>query len=195
MAIISAGERLFAERGPDVPLRDIARAAGNNNKSGVQYHFRDREGLISAIVELRLHAVEKYGRTVIGEIDDLSVEGLVEFLVNCLRYAARSQGSDYYMRYLETMRIFIKDWPTTDTDSWALATARLVDLAPGATEEERRRRVSAMATTMFALLADHERNPESAENANIVRMVAALFLAKGTSRAVRPAGGAQIPVN
>ena len=44
--IIVAAERLIAERGVDVPLRDIAAAAGQRNNSAVQYHFGSRDGLI-----------------------------------------------------------------------------------------------------------------------------------------------------
>ena len=42
--IIVAAERLIAERGIDVPLRDIAVAADQRNNSAVQYHFGSRDG-------------------------------------------------------------------------------------------------------------------------------------------------------
>lgn len=38
-ALLDAGERLIAERGVDVPLRDIAAAAGQRNNSAVHYYF------------------------------------------------------------------------------------------------------------------------------------------------------------
>lgn len=177
LAIIAAGERLFAERGPDVPLLDISRAAGNNNKSGVQYHFGDRTGLISAIVELRLEAVEEYAHQFFDEIDEYPAEKLIRILVTSLRYAATSQGSSHYCQFLETMRIFIKGWPTTESDTWARATDRLRELAPGESTEIRNARVSDMATVMFALLADYERNPKNGDVDNVVEMVSALFMA------------------
>lgn len=47
-----AAERLFAERGShDVSLREVAAAAGQGNHSAVLYHFKDKRGLIDAILE------------------------------------------------------------------------------------------------------------------------------------------------
>lgn len=174
-ALILAGEKLFAERGPDVPMRDIAREAGHQNKSAVQYHFRDLNGLVTAIVEERLIAVEEYGVPAFRVVNVEDSSALIEFLVDSLLYAASRQGSTHYMRFLETMRIYIKDWNSTAAASWSLATEELVKLAPGSTEILRRQRVSALATAMFALLADYERNTESSAPAQIVTMLAALF--------------------
>jgi AcrR family transcriptional regulator len=63
--LIRAAERLFAEHGiAGVPLRDINRAAGQSNRSAVQYYFGDRDGLVQAILarhraddEVRRHAL------------------------------------------------------------------------------------------------------------------------------------------
>src|SRR5688572_12841318 len=57
-ALLDAGERLIAERGVDVPLRDIAAAAGQRNNSAVHYYFDSRTGLIEAIVERRMNWLE-----------------------------------------------------------------------------------------------------------------------------------------
>jgi AcrR family transcriptional regulator len=52
--ILTAAERLFAERGiSGVPLRDIAVAAGQRNNAAVQYHFGDRDEVVRAIMEFR----------------------------------------------------------------------------------------------------------------------------------------------
>ena len=52
--ILTAAERLFAERGISaVPLRDIAVAAGQRNNAAVQYHFGDRDEVVRAIMEFR----------------------------------------------------------------------------------------------------------------------------------------------
>ena len=63
--LISAAEHLFAVHGIDgVSLREITRAAGARNASALQYHFRDRDGLLKALivkhgreVEARRHAM------------------------------------------------------------------------------------------------------------------------------------------
>lgn len=50
--ILRAGERLFAQQGFDrVPLREIARVAGQKNVAAVQYHFGSKEGLLEAILD------------------------------------------------------------------------------------------------------------------------------------------------
>ena len=48
--LLLAGERLIAEFGPEVSLRDVAVAAGQRNNSAVHYHFGSRDGLIKAII-------------------------------------------------------------------------------------------------------------------------------------------------
>ena len=51
-ALLSAAERLFAERGIDgVSLREINRASGARNAIAVQYHFEDRAGVVRAILQ------------------------------------------------------------------------------------------------------------------------------------------------
>lgn len=50
--IISAAEKLFAERGiVGVSLREINRAAAQGNTGAVQYHFGDRDGLVRAVID------------------------------------------------------------------------------------------------------------------------------------------------
>ena len=58
-ALIAAGERLFAERGiHGASMRDIVRAAGQANDSAVHYHFGSRDGLVLAICERHIAAME-----------------------------------------------------------------------------------------------------------------------------------------
>jgi AcrR family transcriptional regulator len=57
--LIAAAERLFAARGIDTPsLREITREAGQKNTSALQYHFRDREALLRAVLDKHETAVE-----------------------------------------------------------------------------------------------------------------------------------------
>ncbi len=63
--LLLAAERLFADRGIEtVSLREISRAAGARNVIAAQYWFKDRDGLIRALlakhrveVEFRRHAL------------------------------------------------------------------------------------------------------------------------------------------
>lgn len=78
--LIAAAEKLFAERGIDaVSLNEVQRAAGQKNKSALQYHFGTKERLLEAIIDkhvpgiaLRRHAwlddIEASGRC---EVRDL----------------------------------------------------------------------------------------------------------------------------
>jgi len=78
--LIVAAERLFAERGIDaVSMNEVRRAAGQRNKSALQYHFGTKEQLLQAIldkhvpgIELRRHAwlddIEAAGRFEVREL-------------------------------------------------------------------------------------------------------------------------------
>lgn len=59
-ALVSAAERLFAERGSaSVSLREINAAAGSTNASAIQYHFGGRRGLVRAVLEKHETAIER----------------------------------------------------------------------------------------------------------------------------------------
>lgn len=50
--IIDAAETLFAEKGVEATsLLDIARAAEQRNRSALQYHFNNKEGLLHAVLD------------------------------------------------------------------------------------------------------------------------------------------------
>lgn len=103
-AIISAAERLFAERGSDgVSLREINAASGATNASAVQYHFGDRRGLVKAIlakhevdVERRRHALlDAYEAA--GEPD---LRALAAALVEPLAAELSTDGGPGYLQLL-----------------------------------------------------------------------------------------------
>jgi AcrR family transcriptional regulator len=61
--VIEAGEKLFGQHGIDgISLREIALAAGQANSNVVQYHFRDKNGLITAILQDRLSRIDAFRR-------------------------------------------------------------------------------------------------------------------------------------
>jgi AcrR family transcriptional regulator len=58
--ILAAAEELFAVHGVDgVSLREITRASGTRNTVGLQYHFKDRDGVVRAILAKHLESVEE----------------------------------------------------------------------------------------------------------------------------------------
>jgi len=164
--IITAAERLIAERGIDVPLRDIAVAADQRNNSAVQYHFGSRDGLIEAVIADRTPAVE---RRRLERLTRLEVEGvaddpraLVATLVEPLLEARALDGVTHHARFLEQVRTHptLADPASLEVEGRAtvrLVTARLGRSLGALAKDERAWRLQAMASAMFALLADHER--------------------------------------
>jgi AcrR family transcriptional regulator len=68
--LISAAERLFAERGIDgVSLREINRASGARNAVAVQYHFEGRAGVVRAIIAKHRPAVESRRHELLDEYE------------------------------------------------------------------------------------------------------------------------------
>lgn len=80
-ALLDAAERLFAENAiAAVSDRRIAEAAGNANNSAVRYHFGGREGLLRALIERHVTALEAprerlhlTSRTLLGDVRSLVV--------------------------------------------------------------------------------------------------------------------------
>jgi AcrR family transcriptional regulator len=68
--LLTAAERLFAERGVDaVSLREITRAAGARNVIAVQYHFDDRAGVLTAILAKHLPDVDARRHALLDEVE------------------------------------------------------------------------------------------------------------------------------
>jgi AcrR family transcriptional regulator len=113
--LLDAAERLFAERGIEaVSLREIAAEAGQKNNSAVSYHFRDKRGLLDALIADRVRTVEHVRHRLIERAADLSCcdaaallkliwQPLLEidakrdrhyFIHFLLAYQVQNQGSD-----------------------------------------------------------------------------------------------------
>jgi len=68
--LIAAAEQLFAEHGvAGVSLREITRSAGARNAIALQYHFDDRAGVVRAILDKHLPAVEARRNAILDEIE------------------------------------------------------------------------------------------------------------------------------
>ena len=66
--LVSAAETLFAERGIDgVSLREINTAAGVGNTSALQYHFRNRHGLVKAVLAKHMPSVDAARHALLDE--------------------------------------------------------------------------------------------------------------------------------
>ncbi len=171
--LLDAAERLVAERGVDVPLREVALAAGQRNNSAVHYHFGSREGLLEAVLAWRLEPVNARMLAMLADLEASSDGGgaerhrepcaLVDVLVRPMATEPYLAGSSHYARFLEQVRArpLIADLPAAAPEhasATRLVLGRLARTLPRPwTDERRAARLRALSTAMFALLADHER--------------------------------------
>ncbi len=98
--LVSAGERLFAERGiHGAQMRDVVRAAGQANDSAVHYHFGSRDGLLAAICAGHIDAMEPERRRRLA--DQGADPSLATVLADLLRPTADLLGNQpgrYFLR-------------------------------------------------------------------------------------------------
>ncbi len=168
--LVLATERLVAERGVDVPLRDVAVAAGQRNNSAVHYHFGSREGLFEAVLAARLAPVNAAMLAMLADLEagDAPEEprALVAVLVTPMATEPYGAGSTHYARFLEQVRArpLIAELPLVAPEH-SSATRLVLNRLQRALPEDwspslRAARLRAMSTAMFALLADRERDRE-----------------------------------
>ncbi|MEV6841263.1 TetR family transcriptional regulator [Streptomyces sp. NPDC051133] len=70
-ALIRAAERLFAAKGVDgASLNEIKRSAGQRNAMALQYHFGDRAGLLRAVLDKHLPAVDARREVLLQQYED-----------------------------------------------------------------------------------------------------------------------------
>lgn len=103
-ALIEAGERLIAEQGLRVPLREIGLAAGAANKVAVQYHFGDRDRLIDAIFRYRLPQLEERRSALLARARAKGAEArtadLMEVLLRPIAEVVDAEGRRSYAGFL-----------------------------------------------------------------------------------------------
>ena len=181
-AILDAAERLIAEQGVRVPLRDIALAAGQRNNSAVNYYFRNRQDLVDAIVVRRLEPMENERRLMLQRLDGhdrADVDVLLRIMVLPLLHV----DSAYYARFLHAAAHYLRtDADQTPDSVWPDVMDGLARAVPTTDHARRHRRVGAVATAMFALLADREHRAQSEPDAaataeELIAMLGAMLTA------------------
>lgn len=91
--LISAAERLFAERGIEgVSLREINMAAGQKNSTALQYHFADRRGLVRAVLHKHTPDVDAARHALLDEYEQLHVDDLRALAAALVRPSAAKLG-------------------------------------------------------------------------------------------------------
>lgn len=188
--LLDAAERLVAERGLDVGLRDVAVAAGQRNNSAVQYHFGGRDGLIEAVVRRRQVAMEARRLELLAEHEAAAgpddVATLVGIMVRPMCDLPYREGATHYARFLEQARNHpvLSDRVVIDLQEWQatrIVLSRLGRALGHLPPAVRARRLRAMATVEFALLADRERQLEAGESALDADELVALLVAVVTA--------------
>ncbi|WP_025346754.1 TetR family transcriptional regulator [Nocardia nova] len=194
--LMAAGERLIAERGYLVPLRDIAAAAGQRNNSAIPYHFGSRDGLVEAVVAQRLATLEVRRLELLARRpapDD--VHALLDALVVPMFELGAIDETSCYARFLEQIRTHpaVSDAANLASDERTSVRmivggldAALAELPP----RLRHRRLRSLTTVLFSLLADHERAVEAGKVAaddrtawvEIIDMLAGTLTAPVTHR-------------
>jgi AcrR family transcriptional regulator len=202
-----AAERLIAEHGVDVPLRDIALAAGQRNNSAVQYHFGSRDDLIAAVVQHRNEALEARRLVLLAELESTpqreQVKALIEVLVAPMLEIPYLQGATHYARFLEQVRNHPSVAALIEAEAGRAPAMQIIltrlereltDLPPLL----RRLRLTSLASTMFALLADRERAVESSAfesgspdlaAANVVDLLVGVLTTPASPAALAAASG------
>lgn len=162
VALVEAAERLIAEQGPAVSLRQVVAAAGQRNSAAIRYHFGSREQLIAAVVETRQGVFEPKRLERLAALEaegDDSARGLVEALLVPVFEHQRIYAPSYHARFMEKIR----DYPAVefvgrpDWTATTLIVARLTRATPPEPSTGHRMRVRGLITVVFALLADLER--------------------------------------
>ena len=96
-ALLDAALGLFAEQGVELPsMREITRAADQKNTNALQYHFRDREGLLRDLLDRHGDAVDHRRNVLLDEIqadDDHTLRPLAAALVVPLAALLGEAGS------------------------------------------------------------------------------------------------------
>ncbi len=104
--LLSAAERLFAERGIDaVSLREINLAAGQRNVAAVHYHFGSKQGLVEAVIERRMAGINTRRLQMLDELDSTGCLGDLRAVIEAMVLPLAEQLGDareasHYIRLL-----------------------------------------------------------------------------------------------
>jgi AcrR family transcriptional regulator len=98
--LLSAGERLFAEKGiHGAQMRDVVRAAGQANDSAVHYHFGSRDGFLAAICSRHIDAMEPERRRRLADQDaDPSLATVIADLLRPTADLLGTQSGRYFLQ-------------------------------------------------------------------------------------------------
>lgn len=166
--LLDAAERLVATNGPQVPLRQITQAAGQQNNSAIAYHFGSRQGLLDAVWERRTQRVNGERTALLaamaadGSIDDL--RALLEVHVLPMTNEIGAHLPSYWARFNE---VTLAQMPLAFLESFD------DDLAQRVGQEVPLRTLADVFHRMCTLISDGSEVDASLRVALMVRFVVA----------------------
>ena len=107
LRLLAAAEQLFATRGLGVPNRDIVAAAGQRNRSAINYHFASRAGLIDAVCERHETPIAQHRQHLIARLpgpEDRTTRQLVEAHIQPLAVEMLRYVPSYWARLSEMLQ-------------------------------------------------------------------------------------------
>jgi AcrR family transcriptional regulator len=182
-ALIRAGEELFAREGIHAArINELTERAGQRNQSALHYHFGSREGLLQAIVESHVSAVDGVRAGLLKVVGPgASLRQLVAVIVTPLaRELATPSGRDYLRIVPQLLKSDVS--PPALMETIGLAEGHLAELTPPL-RSERLRAMIQLATTLLAVRAvDIEDSEQLTLDepdfvANLIEMCAAILQA------------------
>jgi len=109
--LMTVAEELMATRGVDaVDLNDIRLAAGQRNRSAINYHFGNREGLVQAIRQRHGEPIDEKRNRILDALEanaEITIRALVEAYLTPLTNTMRTRPGRNYVIILRdtTFRI------------------------------------------------------------------------------------------
>ncbi len=185
-ALIRAGEELFARDGiHGTRINELTERAGQRNQSALHYHFGSREGLLGAIVERHLTAVDGERASLLEAAGPrATLRQLVAVIVTPLAGELRTpSGRDYLRIVPQLLKSDVS--PPALMATFALAEEHLADLTPPL-RSERLLSMIQLATTLLAVRAiavedgDEVYLDEPDFIANLIEMCTAILQAPWT---------------
>lgn len=192
--MIDAAERIVAEHGLGaMTVRAVQEAAGQANKSAVQYHFGDREGLIRAVIDTRMApANERRTSMLLALEDDASLRDLVDVYVSPLAESVQSRQPSYWARFLlqavNDPKVGLLAMESVQSEAFRAVQRRLLARLDHLPESLRTNRLGAALGFVCAALAAYEVGgpPEGVDadalNTDLVDACVGLLTAPSTAR-------------
>lgn len=112
--IIDAAETLFATRGVEnTSVLEIAKAAGQKNRSALQYHFTNKEGLLDAVLDKHAKGIADARMAMLDELEqngEYTLYQLVEVLVLPIAAHLDDDGGHAFLK-IHTHLMTSDDYP------------------------------------------------------------------------------------